>query len=805
MTARPGQRQSNFNAGELAPELWKRSDIKQFWSGAAAMRNVEPVPQGGFRLSARSRQLAGERTAIADIADQVFTLTAQPMAAAGVVATVTLPSVQPVAGVRLDGWSANQTVADGLIVEWQDEGGNWIALAPAFNVGPGERSRIAAAPPADPVMTGALRLRLVSNPPAAITFTFGAVTAFRETGTLAVDRVRPFTFSDTQTYVLVFTAGIADVYRDGVFVGAVRHHFADGDIEHFVEQQRFDTMLLFRDGVQTQRIMRQGGDHEWDWSLVDFDNIPEVDLGGTYTNVTDQWQIYLRWSGGPTDIILVVQVDGEDTAGIYHDGNWTNFANAMKAAIEDLAAVAPGITVTPAAGATSATMTVTFTGGVNEGASFVVTARVVNRTDAAATVAHTRIGKRGGEDLISETRGWPACGIFFQDRLAMGGFAAKKSAFLLSVTGEYFDLNTQLRNAAGAILHNLDTDGAERLQRFARGRHLLLFTSDAEYYVSDRAISRETPINVVECSRNGSAPTVPVLASENSLLYVAKKRSLVYSATYSDITQNYESEPISLLASHLVTMIRDAALQRATDEMDADRYYLVREDGVVVVGLFIRNQDVIAFVRWETDGKVRSMCVDGGNVVHLLVERIVDGAPRRFLERFEAGLLFDGCLTLELEPPGTIVGGLASLEGATVWAMADGYVEGPFVVSGGSINLPHASSVVTVGRWTPPQVVTLPLARDVAERIVLERPVRVHTVRLSLMDTTSIAIGANGQPPSNQPLYWAGDSVDTPPVPWTGELPVSGLVGWSEEGQVEITQTRPGRLQVRQVNIEAKR
>uniref|UniRef100_UPI0013D4D170 hypothetical protein n=1 Tax=Klebsiella pneumoniae TaxID=573 RepID=UPI0013D4D170 len=81
----------------------------------------------------------------------------------------------------------------------------------------------------------------------------------------------------------------------------------------------------------------------------------------------------------------------------------------------------------------------------------------------------------------------------------------------------------------------------------------------AEYYVSDRVIRRDQPVNVVESSRNGSCPTVPICTTETGLLYVSRARSLIYSATYDDVASAYVSEPLSLLARHLIQGVRGVA------------------------------------------------------------------------------------------------------------------------------------------------------------------------------------------------------------------------------------------------------
>ena len=45
----PHEATTNFSSGELDPRLFGRSDIEQYYSGAAKARNVEPVLQGGLR------------------------------------------------------------------------------------------------------------------------------------------------------------------------------------------------------------------------------------------------------------------------------------------------------------------------------------------------------------------------------------------------------------------------------------------------------------------------------------------------------------------------------------------------------------------------------------------------------------------------------------------------------------------------------------------------------------------------------------------------------------------------------------
>lgn len=812
MVARPGSYQASNNAGEMAPTAHGRTDIKQFYSGLAYMRNFEPVPQGGSRLSPRTRHVGRIRNKLALLTSSGSAVFTGPFTGAAILATLTFATPQNVTVVSIPASKSSQRLVAILQVEWLD-GGTWSPFGDPFLMGTTQADRRVALPPRSFVTTFSIRLRMVSAPPSSTTFTLSPLVAYAETSTLPNAKLRPFTFSLNQSYTVVLIEGHADFYRDTAFVGSAGNNLLESQLPGIDVVQRLDTMQLYHPDVRPVRIFRDGADNAWITDRVPAAHIPNVDLGGSYTNqVTDIWHVYLTFpSSGDhsngADLTVTLNVNGEQTPGINTGSppDWSAFLTALQNAIIDLDSVEPGISVTsPGSTTTSREIHIVFSGSENNGGRNVVSAAVVNTTDGAATVNHQQTGKPGGEPLFSTSAGWPSCGNFYQDRLITGGFRSKKGALLASVTADYYNNSVDLVAVNGAILANIDTEGSETLQRIAISRHLVLFTSNAEYFISDRALSKATPPTIVNCSRNGSAPGIPICENEGSLYYMSRNNALLYAATYDDVSQAYPSQPMSLLASHIVNDAVDMAFQRPATASDAGRLWLPRADGTVTVGIILRNQDVTAFARWETSGDVTSVCVDGKNDTFMLVERVVDGTMELHLEKLELGLIFDDTVAQTFEPATTAITGLDIHEGVEVWALADGYVEGPFTVTGGQIALPHASSDVQVGRWTAPRALTLPLPSEVADKVVLRRPKRVHTVRLDLVDATSLAVGANGRPARNVALALSGEAADVPQPPVNRTQAISGLVGFSDDGQVEITQVRPGQLAWRGITIEAR-
>ena len=808
MVARPGSIQYNWNAGELDPAAAGRADIKQYYSGAKYMRNTEPRPQGGFRLLPRTRDCGDVR---ANLIVQVgtYTPTLGPHSAAATIATMTYATPQAIAAVDITDLSANVALTDAVRVEYFD-GAAWQAIAAALDVAVTARRRRVGFAPGTTVTTQQVRIRLILTPPSATTFVLGGMSVLIEGAAATVAREFAISISNEEAFMGVVTPGHIDIWKSGVYSGCAYLPYTGAQITGLTRTARLETLLLWHPDVATQRIRRQGGDHEWAVDDAPWVNTAEVDYGGIYPITTDEWTLTVTSNAAPTGGLISMTVNGEDTTSVEIAGSWTGFAADLKAAIEALPSVGPGVNVT-VIGTPTVTLAkwkIEFAGTDNEGTRYSVSAQLNPTTfTGAATMAHTRFGDKGGEAIISPARGYASCGVFFEDRLWQGAFKSKPGALLGSVNGEYFDLNIELQNPAGAVLLNLDQDGADKILHMTAGRFMAIFTSAAEYYISSRPVSRQATVNVVQSTRNGCAPTIAPVEQEMSLLYVGRSRNIIYAATYSDVSQVFESEPISLLASHLVAGVKAAALQKTNSATVANRYWMARDNGTVSVAVLIRGQEVAAFVRWETDGAVQDVAVDGQNIAYMIVQRTIAGQPRLIFERGEESLWVDQARDVAVIEGQQVITGLSRFEGATVWAVVDGYVDGPHLVTGGTITLGYATKAagtITVGRWTPPSVKPLPPPRLVAERTQLKRPMRIHTVRGEADGCTSLAIAANGGQPQDVAFVQFGDLADQPVPPVFGPFTVSGLRGWSAEGDVEITQIRPGAFDVRDVTVESK-
>jgi hypothetical protein len=174
-------------------------------------------------------------------------------------------------------------------------------------------------------------------------------------------------------------------------------------------------------------------------------------------------------------------------------------------------------------------------------------------------------------------------------------------------------------------------------------------------------------------------------------------------------------------------------------------------------------------------------------------------------EQYDPDIFLQDAVTATADLAG-VVTGLPYEDGAVLWAVADGYVLGPFTAAGGAIDLRDPYSDIVVGRWHAPRFESMPNYYVTPQDEIIQRPGRIHTVDLNIIDTTQLAVGANGSAPVDVALAEIGDPVDQPVPAKTRLVTVNGgdLPGYMTGTTLVVTQARPGDLYVRDYAIGAK-
>ncbi|MBO6816512.1 MAG: hypothetical protein JJ891_16780 [Rhizobiaceae bacterium] len=811
MVAKTAIFRPSMNAGEFGELLDPRLDIREYYSACRRMRGAEPIPQSGFRKLPGSRQIGRGRNQMAQVsaADSGGT---GPHSVFPVVLETAVFAETAINAVSIDTLDVDADVTGTFKVQ-VETGGNWTDFGSEFSLAIGDNNRVAMLSPGQSILATGARLVASADGPFSTTT---AIAVHAETSSIPEAIVyEDYSFSQAETFCLSLTPGWCDVWRDNLHKGGFRHPFTAGQLPLVKFYSEGNTFGMFHEDVESRRAFRIGGvDHEWRFDLWPYEEIGLTNYGrnadgSEYTRVDDVWTIFVRFAS-VDDLILNVIINGEETGGVAlgvapgsaTSTEWDDFADAIKAAIEGLPSIKTGISITNQAAAGTRQFVITFGGG-NSGTEYEFASQIVNTSEASALAAHTTVGETIGEPAISDDRGWPGTVELAQDRLIYGALKSRPAGMLFSENGEYFNLDIEQQADDAPFFRAIRVDSQETIRHIVYSRYLLIFTDQGEYFANDREINRNKPLNFVNASEFGSSAVARPQDVEGLLFYVNEDGNVLYVASYDDVRTSYESDPASTFADHIFKGIIRSARKKPDDQISAHRLYYLRDNGELLQLMVMKSQNINAFSVWETPGDTKAVCVDRQETVHVAVKRQDANGDFISHEVWDRTVLLHG----ETSAGPTDLAGMltvpASYEGMKVWVVADGLSLGEHTVTNGQIDLEFAYTDCRIGWWKAPHVEPMPFVRLLPNDQIVRRPGRIHTFRGKLKDTSSIAIGANGETPRDIPLVKAGDVAGVAPM-WNGVREVTGLGGMMVDTTLVITQTKPGFLEVRDLVVEAK-
>lgn len=621
------------------------------------------------------------------------------------------------------------------------------------------------------------------------------------------------------SYMLVFTAGQVDIYNCNTFAKVETKAIAAITAERLPELDFYteaNTVGIFHQNIwKGIRLFRDAGD-ETHWTVGDwpYESFPTADLGGSYETHRDSWEVFIRFTEDAMRLSLVGRVDGEETEGVdlvdattgdrikpknAVNADITELAANFEAALQSLPSLNSDVKVNYLKGDSNDefwVLKVNFTLSL-AGVEYAFDASVPSTSQASALVNHVEIGKTDFENLISNSRGGYAGMHLFQERAWMFGAKARLSALNGSRIAEYFDLDNNKIGDNAPILTAIRSNSGEEIYAVCDDGYMLVFTNEAEYFITNRAFKQSEPLNIVEVSRKGTKKAVKPQKFDGRTWFISRDGSSLFSIKYSAVSEKFEPAQEDLLASHLVDRVKRHWVQRKIDGSTMPRLWILRDDGRLVSAIVVSEQEIAAFVEWvpAAGGVVKDIEPDGHDRMWMVTKR----GSAVWIEMMEeaSANIFQASSTVATDLTGKATG-LSRLNGQTVWCRIDGYIDGPFTVQAGAIqtDVPggHAAQV---GLWQPPVYESMGHWKMLPNEEILERPAQIKTLTLNVIDTESVAVGVNGRPAADQQLARASDDVTVAPVPFTGTIELIGLNGVAEGPTVVITQIKPGLLTVR--------
>ena len=321
----------------------------------------------------------------------------------------------------------------------------------------------------------------------------------------------------------------------------------------------------------------------------------------------------------------------------------------------------------------------------------------------------------------SNNNGWPRTCAFYQDRLVFASTTTLPSRLWLSKTENYTDLTTGSNDADGMVL-NLLSGTSDTIFWLSSAKTILCGTdtgiqSIAASTGSNTALTPTNRRNYKE-SYFGTAEISPVKLGD-LIIHAGNPASKIRELMYSWESDGFRSSDLTVLADHLVAgyTIKEFAYQQTPNETVWAR----RSDGALIALTFMQEQNVVGWSH-HTSGEIESIaCIPGETEDELWIavhrninsntcthiERLRPFAETSFNSSFflDSGLSYNGSEIAE-------VNNLDHLDGNNVTYLADGNIE-TATVANNSISLNNNASQVTVGipynsdlELLPPEVET---------------------------------------------------------------------------------------------------
>ena len=350
-----------------------------------------------------------------------------------------------------------------------------------------------------------------------------------------------------------------------------------------------------------------------------------------------------------------------------------------------------------------------------------------------------------------------------------------------------------------AVEATLDTNQLNVITDMISGRDLQVFTTGGEFYVPQTGTDPITPsaFTFKGVSRNGMKPGTRVESLESGTLFIQRQGKALNEFLFSDAQLTYITQRISLLSGHLLKTPTRLALRRATSTDEGDLLLIINDsDGSMAVYSILRGQNVIAPSEFTTDGRFLDIGVDVTQI-YTATRRTFNGTNRYFVERF-GGEYFTDCAFVG-SSAGGVGSGLPHI-GKSLNVICDGVPQANETVSaGGAVTFDRQSTTsYEVGLPISVYVKTMPveIQLQTGTRVAFKK--RIVQVNAIVDDTQHLNI--NNQPVPFQ--NFDNPLLDDPIAEFTGVKRLDGVLGYSRDAAIEVTQNLP--LKMTLLGIEYK-
>ena len=657
---------NDFTSGEWAETLLARTDLEQYRSGASKLRNVLVIPHGGVK---RRPGLLHQ----AEIKYQPSVRRA-PATNTDAAQVHIINDLTSISALEVTYWVGTDTAGDANAC-FNLGGYQTDEFSSSIDGGTGDKIVTISQAWIQANLPGAVARTtdriIISGNADATSCSYDLTALDTDVGVVPGQgrfcKFADFKFSDEQTYVIVFTAHRAEVFLDvdGTYVSqtTMGTPYRGEHINDLTFAQSLDTLVIFHKRYPMWQILRSstgwpsyeygnGGD-ELTYPQHDF-----VDSNSPSTGIDHVERIGFSSGWLAEDEKYSISLDGTETESILRDGSGAPGAGAaneaaIKAGIEALSTVGAGdVTVTYDI---LKEYTITMSGDSGDRLwDFDTGVEDFNNTSDEVNFITDTKGQGNIEDAWSAPhRGFPRCGTFFQNRLFVGGSYSLPNYVWSTRSGTIYNFDSTESLADYGIAYAIGSNQVNAVNAIYPGRHLMVLTEDAEFYVPVSISEGITPENffIRRTSEYGILLGSPPREVGGTMLFADKRKKSVYEHHYEERQQSYVTSSLSKFAPHLLPSVRSVSFRKALTTIEADYVYVVNDDGTLAVLNSLPEENVNAWSQLTTDGWFWETAVDEETSLFAVWRNALSGgtpttSSTLHLETFDEELLLDSAVKI---------------------------------------------------------------------------------------------------------------------------------------------------------------
>lgn len=301
--------------------------------------------------------------------------------------------------------------------------------------------------------------------------------------------------------------------------------------------------------------------------------------------------------------------------------------------------VGSNITLTAAAGAWSGLVDgiqkyIIIANGVVKFSNFssptVLNGVVLKTLDSAAATTNWTLES----EVWSASRGYPKCVTFFEQRVWFSSTPTQPQSLWSSESGIFDGFGRGDSDDSG-IAVDVSSAITNPINWMSSSKVLILGTTEAELTVS-ATNGPISPTNIQQLPNTyfgSNAQTAVKVAHE--ILFIQRNLKRIRTFLYDYKIDGYRADDLTFLSEHL---LRDTIIRLAYAETPDAQIYAVTATGNLLCAAFVREQDVIGWTKFTTDGQFTDVAKANGSTadeIWVIVERTIGGVLKKYIEVFD--------------------------------------------------------------------------------------------------------------------------------------------------------------------------